>query len=207
MGGVAKFSPRRFLPNRPRNHCASMRARVFCLEIGCFLQRRVGDAAIAMRVVRAKRVRAGARVAVRRRADAGKSGVGVVDTRKNRDYVSPSRRFLRTRVRKTIATTRRAQPNSASSIITVDVGFVSPEGLQRFALDSTRHSAEIFPAPPNLILFQAARSRSRGTAACLSRIRPARVARRRFVVGAVATTLVRTGQYPRSPDDRSMFDH
>lgn len=50
----------------------------------------------------------------------------VVDTLKNRDYVSPSRRFLQKQVSKIITTTRKSISTSARTIKTVDVGSLSP---------------------------------------------------------------------------------
>lgn len=51
---------------------------------------------------------------------------GAVDTVKNRDYVSPSRRFLRKQVSKIISTTRTSIPTSARTVKTVDAGSLSP---------------------------------------------------------------------------------
>ena len=49
-----------------------------------------------------------------------------VDTAKNRDYVSPSRHFLRKQVSKTITTTRRPDSTSTRTVKTVDEGSLSP---------------------------------------------------------------------------------
>ena len=51
---------------------------------------------------------------------------GAVDTVKNRDYVSPSRRFLRKQVSKTIATMRSSKLTSTRIVKTVDAGWLSP---------------------------------------------------------------------------------
>lgn len=50
----------------------------------------------------------------------------VVDTLKNRDYVSPSRRFLQKQVSKIITTTRKSISTSARTVKTVDAGSLSP---------------------------------------------------------------------------------
>ena len=68
-----------------------------------------------------------------------------VDTVKNRDYVSPSRGFLRKQVSKLISPTRTSIPTSIRTVKTVDAGSLSPAKWFG-AIETNFH---IQPGPPS----------------------------------------------------------
>jgi hypothetical protein len=131
----------------------------------------------------------------------------VVDTCNNRDYVSPSRWFLRKRVSKAITTTRSAKRNSARSFKKVDEGFLSPEGMHPPQSRSVRtlpvtssshhrHSSCEQPVPA-----------SGGAGFCLPEIRSGPHCGSAVGRGSDSRGAGSYWAIPRSITDRSMFDH
>jgi hypothetical protein len=116
-------------------------------------------------------------------AGARKKCHGVVDTAKNRDYVSPSRRCLRKRVSRPNATTRVTTKPSARTVSTVDSGIVSLEKPRHHP----EHTARVAPATRVFCCRATARRRTESV--------PGRSPSRRLAAGPTPAALFPPGRY------------
>jgi hypothetical protein len=116
-------------------------------------------------------------------AGARKKCHGVVDTAKNRDYVSPSRRCLRKRVSRPNATTRVTTKPSARTVSTVDSGIVSLEKPRHHP----EHTARVALATRVFCCRATARRRTESV--------PGRASPRRLAAGPTPAALFPPGRY------------